>query len=72
MHVILFCTVAAWWALRDFQSGTGPIHALAFGLSGIDPAFGKLLLFWGLPIGGVAVVQLICYSLDRTFLGRAL
>jgi Zn-dependent protease with chaperone function len=43
---------------------------LAFGLSGIDSALAKLLLFWGLPIGGVAVVQLICYSLDRTFLGR--
>lgn len=70
MHVILLCTVATWWALWDFQRASALIPRLAFRLSWIDQTLVKLLLFWGLPIGGVAVVQLICYSLDRTFLGR--
>lgn len=69
-HVILLCTVAAWWALWDFLGASALIPMLAFRLNWIDPALVKLLLFWGLPIGGVAVVQLICYSLDRAFLGR--
>jgi Zn-dependent protease with chaperone function len=69
-HVILLCTVAIWWASWDFQRGSGQIPGLAFGPRGTDAALAKLLLFWGLPIIGIAVVQLICYSLDRTFLGR--
>jgi Zn-dependent protease with chaperone function len=64
------CTVAIWWASWDFQRGSGQIPGLAFGPRGTDAALAKLLLFWGLPIIGIAVVQLICYSLDRTFLGR--
>jgi Zn-dependent protease with chaperone function len=70
MQVILLLTVAAWWALWDFQSGPGLIPRPTYSPGGIDPALTKLLLFWGLPIGGFAVVQLICYSLDRAFLGR--
>jgi Zn-dependent protease with chaperone function len=69
-HVILLCTVAIWWASWDFQRGSGQIPGLAFGPRGTDASLAKLLLFWGLPIVGIAVVQLICDSLDRTFLGR--
>ena len=69
MHIILLGAIAAWWALSDSQRGSAPIPRLAFRLSWIDPALVKPLLFWG-PIGGVAVVHIICYSLDRTFLGR--
>jgi Zn-dependent protease with chaperone function len=39
-------------------------------LSGVDPTLAKAFLFWGLPIGGIALVQLFCYSLDRVFLRR--
>ena len=41
MHVILLCTLAAWWALWDFQSGSGPIPTLAFGLERELPGFGQ-------------------------------
>jgi Zn-dependent protease with chaperone function len=70
IHIILLGMVAAWWALWDFERGLALIPRLAPRLSWIDPALVEPLLFWGLPIGGVAVVQLICYSLDKTFLRR--
>ena len=70
IHIILLGVVAAWWALWDFQRGSALIPRLTLDLSWIDPVLVKPLLFWGLPTGAVAVVQLICYSLDRTFLGR--
>jgi Zn-dependent protease with chaperone function len=34
------------------------------------PGLFKPILFWTVPIAAIAAVQLICYSLDRTFLGR--
>ena len=70
IHVILLLAVAAWWALWDFESRTALIPRIAARLSWVDPALLKPILFFGLPIGTVAVVQLICYSLDRTFIRR--
>ena len=70
IHIILLGTVAAWWALWDSQRQSALVPKVALRLSWIDPALVKPLLFWGLPIGVVAVVQLICYSLDRAFVGR--
>jgi hypothetical protein len=34
------------------------------------PALDKPFLFWVLPIGGIAVAQMVCYSLDKTLLGQ--
>lgn len=70
IQIILLGTVAAWWAVWDFERGASFISRLTPRLSWLDPIVANALLFWGLPIGGVAVVQLICYSLDRDFLRR--
>jgi Zn-dependent protease with chaperone function len=70
IHIIQLGTVAAWWALWDFQTVSALIPRLALRLNWIDPALVKPILFWTIPIAGIAVVQRICYSLDRTFLGR--
>ena len=67
---LLLATVAAWWAFWDFHTGAAFISRLSLRLSWLDPTLAKASLFWGLPIGGVALVQLICYSLDRVFLRR--
>lgn len=63
-------SVAAWWAVWDFEREAAFISRLTLRLSWLDPIVAKALLFWGLPIGGVVVIQLICYSLDRVFLSR--
>ena len=70
IQIILLATVAAWWAFSDFDTGAEFISRLTLRLSWLDPTLAKAFLFWGLPIGGVALVQLICYSLDRVFLRR--
>ena len=70
IQIILLATVAAWWAVWDFDTGAAFISRLAPRLSWLDLTLAKTLLFWGPPIGGVALVQLICYSLDRVFLRR--
>ncbi len=69
IQIILLATVAAWWAFWDFD-GAAFISRLTLRLSWLDPTLAKAFLFWGLPIGGVALVQLTCYSLDRVFLRR--
>jgi len=69
-QIILLATVAAWWALWDSDTVAAFISRLALRLSWLDPTLVKAFLFWGLPIGGVALVQLICYSLDKVFLRR--
>jgi hypothetical protein len=70
IQIILVATVAAWWAFWDFDTGAAFISRLTLRLSWLNPTLAKAFLFWGLPIGGVALVQLICYSLDRVFLMR--
>jgi Zn-dependent protease with chaperone function len=70
IQIILLVTVAAWWAFSDFDTGPAFISRMTLRLSWLDPTLAKTFLFWGLPIGGVALVQLICYSLDRVFLRR--
>jgi Zn-dependent protease with chaperone function len=70
IQIILLATVAAWWAFWDFDTGAVFISRLTLRLSWLDPTLAKAFLFWGLPVGGVALVQLICYSLDRVFLRR--
>ena len=70
IQIILLATVAAWWAFWDFDTGAAFISRLTLLLNWLDPTLAKASLFWGLPIGGVAIVQLICYSLDRVFLRR--
>jgi Zn-dependent protease with chaperone function len=70
IQIILLATVAAWWAFWDVDNGAAFISRLTLRLIWLDPTLAKALLFWGLPIGGVALVQLICYSLDRVFLSR--
>jgi Zn-dependent protease with chaperone function len=70
IQISLLAAVAAWWAFWDFDSGAAFISSLTLLLSWLDPTLAKGLLFWGLPIGGIALVQLICYSLDRVFLRR--
>lgn len=70
LHIVQLAAVAAWWALWDFQTVSALISRLALRLNWIDPALVKPILFWAIPIVGTAVVQLICYSLDRTFLRR--
>jgi Zn-dependent protease with chaperone function len=70
IQIILLGTLAAWWALWDFETQAAFVPKLALRIRWIDPALLKPFLFFGLPIGTVAVAQLICYSLDRTFIGR--
>jgi Zn-dependent protease with chaperone function len=70
IQIVLLATVAAWWASWDFDTGAAFISRLTLRLSWFDATLAKALLFWGLPIGGVALVQLICYSIDRVFLRR--
>jgi Zn-dependent protease with chaperone function len=70
LHIVQLAAVAAWWALWDLQTVSALIPRLTLRLNWIDPALVKPILFWAIPIGGTAVVQLICYSLDRTFLGQ--
>ena len=70
IQIVLLATVAAWWAFWDFDTGADFISRLPLRLSWLDPTVAKAFLFWGPPIGGVALVQLICYSLDRVFLRR--
>jgi len=69
IQIILLAAVAAWWAFWDFD-GAAFISRLTLHLSWLDPTLAKAFVFWGLPIGGVVLVQLICYSLDRVFLRR--
>ena len=69
IQIILLATVSAWWAFWDFDAGAAFISRLTLRVSWPDPTLAKALLFWGLPIGGVALVQLICYFLDRVFSG---
>jgi len=66
---LLLATFAAWWAFWDFD-GAAFISRLTRRVSWLDATLAKVFLFWGLPIGGVALVQLICYSLYRVFLRR--
>jgi Zn-dependent protease with chaperone function len=70
IQIILLATVAAWWAVWDFDKGPAFIWRLTTRISWLDPTVGKAFLFWGLPLAGNAVIQLICYSLDRVFLRR--
>jgi len=67
--LLLLATFAAWWAFWDFD-GAAFISRLTRRVSWLDATLAKVFLFWGLPIGGVALVQLICYSLYRVFLRR--
>jgi Zn-dependent protease with chaperone function len=69
-QIVLLASVAAWLAFWDFDSGVAYISRLTLRLNWLDPMLAKASIFWGLPIGGVALVQLICYSLDRVFLRR--
>jgi Zn-dependent protease with chaperone function len=70
IQIILLATAAAWWAFWDFDAGATLISRLTLRLNWLDPTLAKAFLFWGLPIGGVALVQLICYSVDRVLLRR--
>jgi hypothetical protein len=70
IQIFLLATLAAWWVFWDFDIGAAFISKLTLRLSWLDPTLATAFLFWGLPIGGVAFVQLTCYSLDRVFLGR--
>ena len=66
-QIILLASVAAWWAFWDFGIGAF-LSRLISRVSSLDPTLAKAFLFWGLPIVGVALVQLVCFSLDRVFL----
>ena len=70
IQIILLAAVAAWWAFWDFAPGAAFISRLILRVSWLDSTLVNGFLFWGLPIGGVALIQLICYSLDRIFLRR--
>jgi hypothetical protein len=70
IQIILLAAVAAWWSFWDFNTGAAFISRLTLRLIWLDSTLAKVFLFWGLPIGGVALVQLICYSLDKVFLRR--
>jgi Zn-dependent protease with chaperone function len=70
IQIILLATVAAWWAFWDLDTGAAFISRVTLRLDWLDPTLAKAFLFWGLPMGGVALAQLICYSLDRVFLKR--
>lgn len=70
IHVVLLGTVAAWWALWDFQRGSALIPNLEPRLIWIAPALADPFLFWVLPIAGIALIQIGCFSLDKTLLGQ--
>lgn len=70
VQIILFFAVAAWWASWDSDGRAVFISRLALRMGWFDPSLAKGFLFWGVPIGGAGLIQLICYSLDRVFLGR--
>ena len=70
LRIILLVTVAAWWALWDFRRGSIPNLGPTISLSWSDTFWVKPLLFLGPPTAVIAVIQVFCYSLDRTFLGR--
>lgn len=69
-QIIVLTIVAAWWAFWDLSAGTTFISRLTLRLGWVDPILPKVFLFWGLPIVGIATIQLTCYSLDRVFLSR--
>jgi len=69
-QIILLAAVAAWWAYWDSDTAEAFLSRLTLRLSWLDPTLVKVFAFWGLPIGGVALVQLVCYSLDKVFLRR--
>ena len=70
LHIALMSMMAVWWALWDFSGRSALTTKLALRFGWTDAAFLKPLLFFGLPVGTVFVLQLACYSLDRTFMGR--
>ena len=70
IHIILLGTVAAWWALWDFQSQSALLPTLELHLRGIPPTLVNLLSFWLPPMGAIATANLICSTQDRTILGR--
>lgn len=70
IQIILLAAVAAWWAFSDFDTGAAVISGLGLRLRWLDSTLANAFVFWGLPIGGVALVQLISYSLDRVLLRR--
>jgi len=70
IQIAVLATVAALWALSDLSAGAAFISRLTLRLGWVDPILPKVFLFWGLPIAGIAAVQLICYSLDTVFLSR--
>jgi Zn-dependent protease with chaperone function len=70
LHVAMLVNVAAWWALWDIQSHSVLIPKLALRFGWTDAAFLKPLLFFVLPVGTIFALHAVCYSLDRTFIGR--
>ena len=70
IHIILLGTVAAWWALWDFQAQSALLPTLELHLRGVSPTLVNLFSFWLPPIGAIATANLICYRQDRTILGR--
>src|SRR5690348_13007024 len=57
IQIILLVSVAVWWALWDFDRGA-VVARLTRRLGWTDPALFRTILFWAVPIGGVALVQL--------------
>ena len=70
LHVATLGAIAAWWSLWDLQRHSVLIAKLAVRFAWSDSALLERLLFFALPIGIVFVLQLVCYSLDRTLMGR--
>lgn len=68
IQIATLATLAAWWAFWDSVAGQPFVSRLALRLRFADPTLAEIFLFWGLPIVGIATVQLVCYSLDRAFL----
>ena len=69
-QIIALATVAAWWAFWDSTAGVAFVSRLTLRLNSVDPLLARIFLFWGLPIAGIAAIQLACYSLDRVFFMR--
>lgn len=70
IQITALAIIAAWWPFWDSNAGAAFISRLTLGLDWVDPILAKIPLFWGLPIAGIAAIQLICYSFDRVFLIR--
>ncbi len=70
LQVATLGAIAAWWSLWDLQRHSVLIAKLAVRFAWSDSALLERLLFFALPIGIVFVLQLVCYSLDRTLMGR--